>query len=422
MSTTGKLYTPPNYHKALRAQLAAAYTGVPLELVEYCPGVSALPDEAKSCPPEAAPIFHSKDGITLFDANAIAYFLGNKQLRGGEHEYYVTQWANFTDHILMPSIAAWLYPIIGAVNYNMNQVNKGQENVRKALTFMNDFLASRTYFVGEHVTQADLTLFSALKLPFEKLLDEAARGAYPHLVRWYTTIANQPEVKSVVGEMNLCEKPVVFDPKNAPKHEKQKKVKNQEKQHEKKPQPKKEAPKAPESDFDEEEEEEKPAPESRSNPLAQLPAGTFDYNNFKRVFSNEDCTTVTIPFFWKTFDPTTDSIWYCEYNYPEELKFTFMSANLLRGMFQRLEKMQRFSFAIMHVYGENNKSTIGGIWVWRGTGLIFDLSSDLQTDYESYTWTKLDPNSPETKAKIADFFALGEVCDGKPVAETCVFK
>lgn len=76
----------------------------------------------------------------------------------------------------------------------------------------------------------------------------------------------------------------------------------------------------------------------------------------------------------------------------------------------------------MHVYGENNKSTIGGIWVWRGTGLIFDLSPDLQTDYESYTWTKLDPTSPETKAKVADFFALGEVCDGKSVAETCVFK
>lgn len=182
-----------------------------------------------------------------------------------------------------------------------------------------------------------MTLFSALKLLFEKLLDEAGRGVYPHLVRWYTTIANQPEVKSVVGEMNLCEKPVVFDPKNAPKHEKHKKVKSQEKQPENKPPPKKETPKAPESDL-EEEEEEKPPSESRSNPLAQLPAGTFNYNDFKKVFSNEDCTTVTIPFFWEKFDPTTDSIWYCEYNYPEELKFTFMSANLLRGMFQRLEK------------------------------------------------------------------------------------
>lgn len=82
MSSSGKLYTPTDYHKALRAQLAAAYSGVHLELVEYCPGVSSLPDEAKSCPPDAAPIFHSKDGVTLFDANAIAYFLGNKQLRG----------------------------------------------------------------------------------------------------------------------------------------------------------------------------------------------------------------------------------------------------------------------------------------------------------------------------------------------------
>ena len=84
--------------------------------------------------------------------------------------------------------------------------------------------------------------------------------------------------------------------------------------------------------------------------------------------------------------------------------------------------MQKFAFAIMHVYGENNHSSIGGLFVWRGTDLIFELSEDLQTDYESYTWTKLDPNAPETKAKVADFFMRGDQCDGRAVAETLVFK
>ncbi len=62
---------------------------------------------------------------------------------GGEHEHFVTQWANFTDHILMPSIAAWLYPILGATSYNKQQVGKAQENIKKALTYLNTYLSAK---------------------------------------------------------------------------------------------------------------------------------------------------------------------------------------------------------------------------------------------------------------------------------------
>ncbi len=82
MVVSGKLYAPPHYHKALRAQLAAAYSNASVEYISYCPGESALPNEVKNCPSDVAPLFHSKDGTTLFDANAIAHFLGNKQIRG----------------------------------------------------------------------------------------------------------------------------------------------------------------------------------------------------------------------------------------------------------------------------------------------------------------------------------------------------
>ena len=191
----------------------------------------------------------------------------------------------------------------------------------------------RTFFVGERITQADLTLFSALKLLFDNLLDEAGRKPYPHVLRWYTTVANQPEVKKIVGEVKLCETPLVPDLKNAPKREKQKGGdKKQEKQQPNKQEHKEEKPGAAEGDTDA-----KPAKQPK-NPIALLPEGTFIYDEFKRVFSNEDTEKVAIPFFWDKFDSTTDSIWECEYKYPEELKLTFMSTNLLRGMFQRLDK------------------------------------------------------------------------------------
>jgi len=417
MVVSGKIYTPKSYHKTLRAQLAAAYTNASLEVVNYCPGESALPNEVKNCPAGVAPLFHSKDGVTLFDANAIAYFLGNKQLRGGDHEHFVTQWANFTDHVLMPSIANWLYPILGATSYNKGQVTKAQENMKKALTYLNTFLSSKTYFVGEHITQADLTLFSALRMLFEHLLDESSRSAYPHLVRWFTTIANQPEVKKVAGEMKLCVKPAVFDPKNAPKPQQQKQEKKKQEPKKQEPKKKEEPKKAEKPKGDVEEEPPKP-----KNPLVTLPAGTFNYDEFKKVYSNEDFKTVALPHFWKTFDPKTDSIWHCEYNYPEELRMTFMSGNLIAGMFQRLEKMLKYGFAVVNVFGDNNKSTISGVWVWRGTGLIFDLSPDLQVDYESYTWTKLDPNCEKAKKMITEYWSRDCDCDGKKIAEGYVFK
>lgn len=194
------------------------------------------------------------------------------------------------------------------------------------------FTCCRTFLVGEHITQADLTAFTALRMVYENLLDESARSHFPHLTRWYTTIANQPEVKTVCGDMHLCEKPITYQPKASHKQEKQKggEKRCHKPQQGKKQEPKKEEPKG--DNVDEE------SPKRSKNPLASLPVGTFVYDEFKRIYSNEDISSVAIPFFWEKFDPTTDSIWYCQYKYNDELKFTFMSANLLRGMFQRLEK------------------------------------------------------------------------------------
>lgn len=53
-------------------------------------------------------------------------------------------------------------------------------------------------------------------------------------------------------------------------------------------------------------------------------------DDFKRFYSNND-EEKSIPYFWQKFDPVNNSIWYCEYKYPEELKKVFMSCNLITG-------------------------------------------------------------------------------------------
>jgi elongation factor 1 gamma, putative len=49
-------------------------------------------------------------------------------------------------------------------------------------------------------------------------------------------------------------------------------------------------------------------------------------------------------------------------------------------MFQRLDRMRKHAFASMILFGEDNKSTISGVWVWRGQDLAFLVSYFLFID------------------------------------------
>ncbi|MCM8651752.1 hypothetical protein MZO44_16865, partial [Lactiplantibacillus sp. E932] len=92
-------------------------------------------------------------------------------------------------------------------------------------------------------------------------------------------------------------------------------------------------------------------------------------DEFKRKYSNEDTLTVALPYFWDHFDREGFSIWYAEYRFPEELTMSFMSCNLITGMFQRLDKLRKNAFASVVLFGANNDSCISGIWVFRGQEL-----------------------------------------------------
>ncbi|TKC44051.1 hypothetical protein EI555_002530 [Monodon monoceros] len=141
------------------------------------------------------------------------------------------------------------------------------------------------------------------------------------------------------------------------------------------------------------------AAEPKANdPFAPLPKSTFVLDEFKRKHSNEDTLSVALPYFGEHFDKDGWSLWYAEDRFPEELTQTFMSCNLITGMFQRLDKLRKNAFAGVILFGSNNSGSISGVWVFRGQELAFPLSPDWQGYYESYTCWKLDPSSEETQA------------------------
>lgn len=374
------------------------------------------------------PALETKDGKFLTESNAIAYYLANAQLRGNTdfEKAEVMQWMSFADAEIQPASAAWVFPIIGIMPFNKNSNERAKADVQAAMSTLNARLVNNTFLVGERITLADIVVFTSLLQMYQYVLDPAFRQPYFAVNRWFNTILNQTQVKAVVKNFQMCDKEAAFDPKKyaefqaktggvtaAPKVEKKKADKP--------------APAKKEKEVEEAEEMDAAdeflslEPKSK-DPFDLMPKGTFNFDDFKRSYSNES-EEKSIPYFFEKFDPEHYSIWYGEYKFPKELTKVFMSCNLIGGMYQRLDKMRKQAFASCCLFGGDNDSTISGIWVWRGQDLVFPLSPDWQIDYESYEWKKLDPKSAETKKMVTNYFSwTGTDKEGRKFNQGKIFK
>uniref|UniRef100_A0A8C5ABQ8 Eukaryotic translation elongation factor 1 gamma n=1 Tax=Gadus morhua TaxID=8049 RepID=A0A8C5ABQ8_GADMO len=433
------LFTYPDNWRAFKAQIAAQYSGARLKVANNAPAftfgqTNRTPAFLNNFPLGKVPAYQGDDGFCLFESNAIAHFLSNEALRGATPQAaaQVLQWVSFADAEIVPPASAWVFPTLGIMHFNKQATEQAKEETKKVLSVLNQHLNTRTFLVGERVSLADVSVACAMLWLYKQVLEPAFRQPYPNVTRWFTTCVNQPQFKAVLGEVKLCEKMAQFDAKKfaemQPKKEsapakKEKPAKENAKPQEKKKKEEKKAAPAADEDMDECEAALAAEPKSK-DPFAHLPKSSFVMDECKRKYSNEDTLTVALPHFWENFDPEGYSIWYCEYKYPQELTQTFMSCNLISGMFQRLDRLRKNAFASVILFGTNNDSCISGIWVFRGQELVFPLSEDWQIDYESYSWRKLDPSSAECKTMVKEYLAWeGEFKHvGKPFNEGKVFK
>ncbi|KAL4631508.1 elongation factor 1-gamma [Arapaima gigas] len=438
----GTLYTYPENWRAFKAQIAAQYSGARLKVASTPPAftfgqTNRTPAFLSNFPLGKVPAFQGDDGFCLFESNAIAHYLSNETLRGSSPQAsaQVLQWVSFADAEIIPPASTWVFPTLGIMQYNKQATEQAKEDVKRVLTVLNQHLNTRTFLVGERVTLADISVACSLLWLYKQVLEPTFRQPFPNVNRWFITCINQPQFKAVLGEVKLCDKMAQFDAKKfaemqpkkegAAKKEKAGKEGGKQQQEKKEKKEKKEEKKAPEPAEEMDETEAALASEPKAkDPFAHLPKSTFVLDEFKRKYSNEDTLTVALPHFWEHFDREGFSIWYGEYRFPEELSMTFMSCNLITGMFQRLDKLRKNAFASVILFGTNNDSSISGIWVFRGQDLAFTLSEDWQVDYESYSWRKLDVDSEECKTMVKEYFAWeGEFKHvGKPFNQGKIFK
>lgn len=414
---TGTLYTYPDNFRAYKALVAAKFSGAQVKIADNFVFGETNKTEAflKKFPLGKVPVFETKDGKCITESNAIAYYVANEELRGKTdvEKAEVIQWLGFADSEILPASCAWVFPLLGIMPYNKKTVENAKEDIAKSLTYLNNYLLPKTYLVGERITLADICVAMTLLHLYQYVLEPKARESYGNVNRWFQTIINQSQTIAVIGNFKLADKALEYDPKKF----------NQDKPKKEKPAAKenKKAPKVETPAADDADDIEVAAPPSK-DPWEALPKGKFDMDDFKRNYSNND-VDVSIPYFWQKFDPEHYSIWYCEYKYNDELAKTFMSSNLIGGMYQRIEKMRKAAFASVCVWGGDNDSTISGVWVWRGQDLAFTLSPDWQIDYESYSWKKLDPKDAETKAIVEQYFSwVGTDKDGRKFTDGKIFK
>jgi elongation factor 1-gamma len=432
----GTLYTYPDNFRAFKALIAAQYSGAKVKVAsDFVFGESNKSESFLSkFPTGKVPAFETNDGNYLFESNAIAYYVSNAQLRGNSdlEKAQIAQWSSFADNEILPASCAWVFPLLGIMPYNKNNVERAKEDVKHALEVLNHRLVKNTFLVGERVTLADINVFCTLLHLYQYVLEPSFRATFGSVTRWFNTVLNQPQVKSVVSaDYSICSTAIEFDPKKyaefqgktanlksgGAEHKKQEKKEKKEKA----PAPKKEKEVEPEEEMDAAEAALALEPKTK-DPFDSLPKGTFVMDDFKRSYSNED-ESVSIPYFWEKFDPENYSIWYGEYKYNDELTKIFMSCNLITGMFQRLDKMRKQAFGSVCLFGEDNNSSISGVWVWRGQELAFPLSPDWQIDYDCYDWKKLEPNDAETKTLVKQYFSWsGTDKDGRKFNQGKIFK
>jgi glutathione S-transferase len=178
--------------RLLLGQLGRPYENVAVDIFK---GESRAPAFRKLNPAGQTPVLELDDGTMLPESNAILCYLaeGTPFLPAQPVERaHVLRWMFFEQNALMPNIGwarfirRWLSDD-EAMRQRLPQLEQGGA---AALGVMEDFLDSRSFFVGDRYTVADIALYGYAHTAPEAGLDLAR---YPKVSAWMARVRQQPD-------------------------------------------------------------------------------------------------------------------------------------------------------------------------------------------------------------------------------------
>lgn len=403
---TIKLFTDQGNPAAWKILVAAKYAGVLIESPKFEYGVdNKTPEFEKKSPLGKVPVLESHEGV-IFEPNAAARFVArqSKSSLVGATDFeaaQVDQWIEFSVSEIDLPASVWVFPILGYIQNNAVATQRAKGDIRKVLDILNNHLADRTFLVGERISLADIVVATSLHRLYVKVLDPGFRKQYVNTNRWFTTVVNQPNFVAVAGQTVLATKMEAAPAAAAPAAEEAKPAEKPKKEPkpQKAPAPKKEEKPAADEGEEEDEFQEKKVKSALDN----LPPSKFILDEWKRTYSNEDTRPTALPWFWEHLDKEGYSVWFCDYKYNNELDKVFKSANLVGGFLQRLDKLRKYAFGSMLIFGNDGDMEVSGCWLFRGQDVPAEMSEC--DDAEHYDWKKANLEDSQTKELINDYFA-----------------
>lgn len=361
-------------------------------------------------PLKKVPAFVGPRGFKLTEQMAINYYLINlakndkikAQLLGKDlkSQSEILRWESFGNSDLIITLVKVFAPLTrDDVPYVKRDVDAATMALNQIVGVFENRLKDYTFLVGEHISLADLVCAAAFTRGFNYIFGSEWRKQHPVIVRWYNTIIASDILKNEFKDFKFIDEPVKPPQASNKKKEKKKETK--------KPATKP-APKAKETA------EEPVAEKKPKHPLELLGKPTFVLDEWKRKYSNEDTRPVALPWFWEHYNPEEFSLWKVDYKYNDELTLTFMSNNLIGGFINRLSASTKYLFGSLVVYGENNNNGITGAILVRGQDHV--PAFDVAPDWESYSYTKLDPTNEQDKEFVNNMWAWDKpvIVNGEP--------
>jgi elongation factor 1-gamma len=389
-----------------KVKIAATIAGVKADVVSGEGAQADMTLYKQNCQPlGAAPVLQTEQGY-IFESGAMLRHVGRLGKAAGLYgstDFEASQidsWIDFVTTEIDPSAMPFVGAKFGFVTLSAEEVAANTKTVLAAFEGIDKWLEVRTFLVGERITIADVAVFTAFD-GFVRLAPAALEGyKFKNLVRLYMTVLHNAKVQEAIvamgGDGLVPAKPKAEAPK---KEEKPKK-----------------AAAAAEAD---DEDEPAAAEVKKPNPLDALPPSTFVLDAFKREYSNTDTRAVAAPYFFQNYDAAGFTCYWCNYKYNADNKMQFMTANLIRGWFQRMDHVRKYGFGCALIVGEDNCHDITAFWVFRGKGMPEIVAS--VDDSELFEWTEIADVQAE-KDKITDYLCWEGKTISKPVLEGRCFK
>jgi glutathione S-transferase len=174
----------------LLSQIGKSYQRIPVEIFR---GEAKTPEFLAKNPAAEVPVLELDDGRCIAESNAILWHLarGTPFLSNDSFEQTETlRWLLFEQSGVEPIVgSARFWILTGRAAARRDELARRLEIARRSLGVLNGVLASRSFFVGERYSIADVALYAYTHVAPDAGID---LDPWPNVKKWIARVEAQP--------------------------------------------------------------------------------------------------------------------------------------------------------------------------------------------------------------------------------------